>query len=162
MTLQEIQNYLKEHCVLVFEYKSVYYSLQKKGCLFRPIYSLTDTDNPPQKRNSLEALFTQICLHDGVYLREIKNQIKVPNWNDPSWLSYEAIRHDVVVYNQEIHFLYNEKYYWIAHSNNGISHFSDAFGNTQEFNSPRDLFEHARIDNKSLKDIWSQVVVAAC
>lgn len=50
MTLQEIQNYLKEHCVLVFEYKSVYYSLQKKGCLFRPIYSLTDTDNPPQKK----------------------------------------------------------------------------------------------------------------
>ena len=101
-------------------------------------------------------------MHDGVYLHDSKNQIKVPNWNDPSWLSYEAIRHDVVVYNQEIHFLYNEKYYWIAHSNNGISHFSDAFGNTQEFNSPRDLFEHARIDNKSLKDIWSQVVVDAC
>ena len=62
----------------------------------------------------------------------------------------------------EIHFSYNGKGYWIAHTSDGLSHLSDDLGNTQMFNSCRDLFENARIDGSTLEEIWGKVIVDSC
>ena len=158
MNLEEIKKYLDKHYFITFKYKEIYYSLQKRKRIF-PVYSLIDTDNAPQCRKSLKDLFTQVCLFDGTYLYEIEKYIKIPDWSDTSWLSYEAIRHAVIIYNNEVNFLYKEKSYWIAHLHNGIAHLSDNLGNTQYFNSNRDLFKFARIDKRSLKEIWGEVIV---
>ncbi len=162
MTIYDIINYLKEHSSLVFKYKSEYYSLQKKKSLFHSVYRLVGTDVPPQQRKSLEDLCEQVYISDDTLLCKAINYIEIPKWDDPAWASYEAVRHNVIVYNHEIHFLYNGRYYWIAHSHNGLSHLSDDLGNTQNFNSCRDLFENARIDGNTLKDIWGKVIVDAC
>lgn len=156
------KKYLKENFFLTFGYKSSCYSIQKRRSLFRTVYCLIDTDMPPQQFNSLESLFEQAHLHDGTILSEVGNCIEIPKLEDPFWLSYNTIRHNVIIYNNEIYFLYKERYYWIAHTDNGLSHLSDDLYNTQEFNSSRDLFDYARIDNKSLKEIWDEVVVYSC
>ena len=101
-------------------------------------------------------------ISDDTLLSKAITYIEIPEWNDPAWESYEAVRHNAIVYNQEIHFLYNGRYYWVAHSQNGRSHLSDESGNTQSFTSCRELFENARIDGYSLKDIWEKVTVVAC
>ena len=159
MTFQEIKDHLRKSDFLIFEYKSVCYSIQRKRSFFRSVYLLVDTDNPPQQRHSLEDLFTQVCLHNGTHLCDIENYIQMPSWDDSFWVSYEAIGYSAVIYQEEIYFRYKDMYYWIAHTANGTSHLTDDHGHTQEFNSRRDLFEYARIENKSLKEIWSEVVV---
>lgn len=154
-----MKQYLRQHYFLMFRYKSVYYSIQKKNELFRTVFYLIDADNPPIRRDSLDELFHQVQLHDGAFLSEIEAFIEVPAWNDCSWLCYEAIRHSVIVYNSEIEFYYKERHYWIAHTSNGKSHLSDNLGNVQYFNSPYDLFESARIGNKKLQEIWDEVII---
>lgn len=162
MKFQEMQEMLNKHGNLTFKYKSQYYSLKKIGTYFHPSYILVDADNPPQQETLLATLYCKACLRDGAHLCEVEDSIELRRDDDSSCLSYEAVRHDVVVFNTEVHFLYNKKYYWIAHSNNENSYLRDEFGNTQKFNSRRDLFEYARIEGKSLKEIWSEVVVDAC
>lgn len=162
MTKQEINNYLNKHCFLIFRYQSEYYSLQKSKSLFRPVYSLITIDKSLQQRNSLDELFEQVCICDNTLLIEAIKHMEIPNWDDPSWETYEAIRHVAIVYKNEIHFIYNQRGYWIAHTSEGLSHLSDEFGNTQSFDSCFDLFENARIDDHALKDIWNDVIVDAC
>jgi hypothetical protein len=116
----------------------------------------------PQQRDSLEELCNQVYIFEDTRLSKAIAYIEIPEWNDPAWESYEAVRHNVIVNNQEIHFLYNGRYYWVAHSHNGLSHLSDELGNSQSFASGRELFENARIDGYSLKDIWEKVTVDAC
>lgn len=162
MTMYDIKGYLKNHSSLVFKYNSEYFSLQKRNALFQPVYILVGTDMLPQQRDSLEELCNQVYISDGTHLSKAIAYIEIPECNDPAWESYEAVRHNVIVYNQEIHFLYNGRYYWVAHSDNGLSHLSDELGNSQCFTSGRELFENARIDGCSLKDIWEKVTVDAC
>ena len=159
MELYDLQKYFNKNFRLTFEYKSEYYSIWKTKRLFGVNYLLIDTDNPPQREKSLERLLLHGVVHDGAKLNEIKNHIEMIPWDSPLWESYEAIRHLIVLYNNEIHFMYKGIYYWIAHAPNGTSHLSDDFENTQTFDSSQDLFEHARIDKKSLKEIWPDVVV---
>ena len=162
MTIQEIKTYLKKHYFLIFRYKSKYYSLKRDQILLKPIYSLITTDMICQQRNSLEELCERVYIHKGTLLIEAIEHIDIPELNDPSWESYEAVRHSAIVYGIEIHFLYRGKGYWIAHTIDGLSHLSDDLGNTQAFNSCRDLFEDARIDGSTLEEIWEKVVVDVC
>ncbi len=162
MTMQEIKIYLKKYCYLVFIYQAECYSLKRSRCLFRTRYSLIATDTLPQQRNSLEELCEQVYICNGTLLIEAIKHMEIPGWDDPSWETYEAVRHSAIVYGNEIHFQYNRTGYWIAHTSEGSSHLSDDFGNTQNYNSCRELFEHARIDGHALKDIWENVIVDAC
>jgi len=162
MTIQEIKSYLKKHFFLLFRYNSEYYSFKRSHSLFCTQYSLVATDAPPYQRNSLEELCEQVFICDGTLLIEAIKHIEIPEWNDPSWKTYEAVRHSAIVYRNEIHFSYHGKSYWIAHTSAGLSHLSDDLGNTQTFNSCRDLFEDARIDGSTLEGIWEKVIIDAC
>lgn len=162
MTIQEIKIYLKKHYFLVFRYNSEYYTLKKSQSLFCPQYSLIATDALPHHHNSLEELCEQVYISNDTLLIEAIKHIEIPELNDPSWETYEAVRHSAIVYGNEIHFSYYGKSYWIAHTSDGLSHLSDDLGNTQRFNSCRDLFEEARIDGSTLEGIWKNVIVDAC
>lgn len=162
MTIKEIKLYLKKHFFLVFRYNSEYYSLKRNQSTFFPQYSLVTTDELHHQRNSLEELCEQVYLNDGTLLIEAIKYMEIPELNDPSWETYEAIRHSAIVYGNEIHFSYHKKNYWIAHTGDGLSYLSDDLGNTQKFNSCRDLFEDARIDDNTLECIWEKVNVDAC
>ena len=146
MTIDSISSCLKDHSSVVFRYNSEYYSLRKKNLLSRTAYILVGTDLSPQQRDSLEELCDQVYISDGIRLSAAFAEIEIPEWNDPAWESYEAVRHQVIVYHQEIHFCYQ----------------SNEQGNTQSFLSARALFENARIDGYLLKDIWKKVTVDAC
>ncbi len=162
MTIQEIKVYLKKHFFLVFRYNSEYYSLKRSQSLFRPQYSLIATDELPHQRNSLDELCEQVYISNGTLLIEAIKHMEIPELDDPSWETYGAVRHSAIVYGNEIHFSYNGKSYWIAHTSEGLSHLSDDLGNTQMFNSCRDLFENARIDDSTLEEIWEKVIVDSC
>lgn len=162
MTIQEIKNYFKKHFFLVFRYNSEYYTLKRSQSLFNPQYSLTATDGLPHWQNSLEELCEQVYMSNGTLLVEAIKHIEIPELDDLSWETYEAVRHNAIVHGNEIHFIYERRNYWIAHTHEGLSHLSDDLGNTQNFNSCRDLFEEARIDGNTLEDIWENVIVDAC
>lgn len=162
MTKQEIGSYLKKYSFMVFRYNSECYSLKRSRFLFSYRYGLIATDGEPCYRNSLEELFEQVYIGKDTLLIDAVKYIEIPEASDAFWETYEAVRHCAIIYGSEIHFSYNEKSYWIAHTCDGLSHLSDDFGNTQMFNSCRDLFEHARIEGDTLKDIWIKVVVDAC
>ena len=67
----------------------------------------------------MEELCDQVYISDGIRLSAAFAEIEIPEWNDPAWESYEAVRHQVIVYHQEIHFCYQSKYYWIAYARDG-------------------------------------------
>ena len=162
MTIQEIKNYLKKYSSLVFSYHSEYYSLMRSHSLFVLRYSLVATDAAPQQRKSLELLCTQASLGNGILLADAIRDIEIPDWSDPSWTSYEAVRHTAIIYGSEVHFLYHGIGYWISHDNDGAAYLSDDLGSTQRFRSCRDLFENARVEGSTLADIWKNVSVDAC
>jgi len=62
-------------------------------------------------------------------------------------LSFKAIREAVINIRSQVHFAYNDKYYWIAHFNEGV-HFTDDEGNSQLFKDAQSLFDHATIEGK--------------
>lgn len=163
MTIQEIKSYLKKHFFLVFRYNAKYYTIKRNPSFFTPQYSLTTTDGLPHWKNSLEELCEQVYMsNDGTLLVDAIKHIEIPELDDLSWEEYEAVRHNAIVHGNEIHFIYKQRTYWIAHTPEGISHLSDDLGNTQDFKSCRDLFEEARIDGNTLEDIWENVIVDAC
>ena len=159
VNILEIDNYLKKHFSLMFKYGSEYYSLKRYKSRFCPKYSFIATDEPPVERKSLEELCAQVYVGKNIPLSEVVIHIEIPDWNNPDWESYEAIRHIAVVYRDEIYFSYQEKTYWIAYSVDGTAHLSDDDGRTQTFSSCRDLFANAQIGGKSLAEIWKNVVV---
>lgn len=162
MTIQEIGIYLKKHNFLVFRYRSGYYSLVRHRSLFRTRYCLIATDALSEQRNSLEELCEQVYICEGTLLADAIGHMEIPKWDDPSFETYEAVRHNAIVHRNEIHFQYNQRYYWITHTPDGVAHFIDDLGNTQDFNSCRDLFAYARINGNTLLDIWCDVIVDAC
>ena len=162
MTIQEIEIYLKKHFFLVFRYDTKYYTIRRSQSLLNTQYYLIATDTLPHCQNSLEELCEQVYMSNGTLLAEAFKHIEIPEQNDPSWETYEAIRHSAIVNGNEIHFVYKQRHYWIAHTHEGLSHLSDDLGNTQYFNSCSDLFKDARIDGSRLEDMWKNVVVDAC
>ena len=162
MTIREIGIYLKKHNFLVFRYRSGYYSLVRRRSLFCTRYCLIATDALPEQRNSLEELCGQVFLCDGTLLADAIGYMEIPKWDDPSFETYEAVRHGAIVHGSEIHFRYKQRDYWITHTPDGVSHFIDYLGNTQDFNSCRDLFTDVRINGDPLRDIWCDVIVDAC
>lgn len=162
MTIREINEYLDKHFYLIFKYRNEYFSLQKSKALFHPMYSLIAPDKLYQQRESLVELCTQVCINDGILLIDAINYIEIPSWDDPSWETYEAVRHCAIVYKTEIHFIYDGRSYWITHTSDGLSLLSDDLGNAQCFNSCHELFECALIDGTSLMRIWEKVIVDSC
>ena len=121
MTIQEIKSYLKKHFFLVFRYKSEYYTLKRSQSLFNPQYSLVATDGLSHLKNSLEELCEQVYMSNGTLLVEAIKHIEIPEWDDLSWKTYEAVRHNAIVHRNEIHFVYKQRNYWIAHTQEGLS-----------------------------------------
>lgn len=160
MTIQEIKTYLEAQQFLVFKYQSEYYSLVKNSSLLSTSYRLIATDGDEQQQNSLEELCRRARI-GGVLFAEAIKHIEIQKWNDPIGETYEAIRHYSIVHGSEVHFFYHQRDYWIAFTPEGLSHLSDDLGNTQFFSSCHDLFEYARIDGKTLKEIWKDVFVDA-
>lgn len=161
MTIQEIKMYLQQHTFLVFCYRSEFYTLERRQSLFGFRYRFVTTNAMPQQRNSLEELCEQVCV-DGTLLMNVIQQAAIPEWSDPVWETYEAVRHNATVHGREIHFSYRGRDYWISHTKEGRSYLSDDFDNTQAFGSCRELFENARINGNTLKDIWGETIVDAC
>lgn len=163
MNYKKIKEILKAHNCLIFKYKSKYYSIRKIRRIFFTKYLLMDTDNLPQQYNSLSELYANACMHDGAHFSDVELIIEICDGEDYiNDLSFEAIRHDAVIYGKEIHFCYKNIGYWIAQTPNGIWHLTDEFGNSQEFYSCNHLFFDARIDNKSLKEIWDELDIDTC
>ena len=160
MTLHEIESYLRKNQQLLFKYRSEFYTIRKNRSFFRSRYSLITEDLSYQKK-SLEALCKEARICNDIVLVDAINDMIVPEEDDSVWETYEAIRHQVIVHGAEINFSYHGRNYWIAHTRNG-SHLSDELGNHQYINSRRELFEHARIDGKPLKDIWEEVTILSC
>ncbi len=163
MTIQEIGLHLKKYHSLTFRYGSMFYSIQRRR-FFRPVYSLIATDGIQGERHSLEELCEQVSICDDTLLSEAIKHIEIPEWQDPAWETYEAVRHSAIIYGNEVRFQYRKRWYWITYTNDGFSYLSneEEYGNAQCFSSCRDLFEKARIDGNSLKDIWGEVEVDAC
>lgn len=90
LTKQEIQCYLNKHTFLDFWYMSKIYTLEKSWTSRISRYSLIAADALPQWRNSLDELCEQVYIDEGILLRDALNNIKVPEFDDPSWESYEA------------------------------------------------------------------------
>ena len=103
MAIQEIKSYLKKHFFLVFRYNSEYYTLKRSQSLFNPQYSLVATDGLSHLKNSLEELCEQVYISNDTRLIEAIRHIEIPELNDPSWETYEAVRHSAIVYGNEIH-----------------------------------------------------------
>lgn len=161
MDMEGILKHLEKHYYLVFKYKLDYYTLQRKKVFFQTVYCLLSVDSPMQQQKSIEDLFKRAYVGDSLLI-DVLRFIEIPSWRDPAWTTYKAVRHNAIIHNSEIHFLYGKKDYWISHSLYGRSLLSDNLGNTQEFNSCRNLFDEARIDNKSLEEIWIDVIVDTC
>ena len=159
MTIHEIKVYLKKHYFIVFRYKSEYYTLRRSPSLFGSKYCLIATDALPHCSNSIEELCEQVYMSTGTLFKEAINDIEIFEDDDVSWGTYEAIRHIALVHGNEIHFLYNQRSYWITQPRKDLSELCDDLGNIQTFNSYRDLFKDARIDGYTLEDIWKYVIV---
>ncbi|MBR4743911.1 MAG: hypothetical protein IK082_06960 [Oscillospiraceae bacterium] len=162
MTILEIEMYLRRHHFLIFRFNNDYYTLKKTKSFIKTIYSLIPTDAPSQHGSTLEELCDNVMIENHTSLREAIQSIVVPDWNDSSWESFEAIRHCAIVHGSEIKFFYEGKDYWIAHVDSCSFHLSDNAGDTQVFASCRELFSCARINGKTLKEIWNNVIVDAC
>ncbi len=162
MTIQDLKTYFKKHYCLIFKYQSKYYSLVRSRSLFGDHYSLIATDAFYQQRDSIEELCEQIYICKDTLLIEAVKNIEIPKGDDSSWETYEAVRHSAIVHKNEIHFLYDQRDYWIVHTREGLSQLCDDLGDSQSFTSCKDLFEYARIGGKSLKDIWDEVIVDSC
>ena len=162
MTFFGIKMHLDKHHYLIFKYKSIVYSLQKKFSLFHSTYRLITTDCLCGQYKSLEDLFCNVYMGDGTLLMEAIDNIELHKWDDPMWEEYEVVRHCAIIYRNEIHFFYNEVSYWISHNNRQIACLSDDFGCSQSFATCYELFENARINGATLKAIWNEVIVDAC
>ncbi len=162
MTLSEIEKYLRKHRYLIFRYNNDYFTLRMTRPLFKTRYSLIPTDAPSQHRPTLEELCDNVIIDTDTSLRKAIQSIEMLDWNNSSWESFEAIRHCAIVHGTEIQFSYEGKDYWIAHTEDGLSHLSDEAGNTQFFGSCKELFSNARINGESLNDIWEKVIVKNC
>lgn len=159
MTIQEIKTYLKKSW-LEFKYGSKFYCITKERSLFATRYCLYAADWPPQRRNSLEELLEQVYISEDTLLIDAIEHIELPPWPESVMETYEGIRYFAIVCQCEINFVYNNgREYWITHPRKDLSGLYDDLGNAQEFRTASELFEKARIDGKTLQDIWEEVTV---
>ncbi|EYE87144.1 hypothetical protein Q428_15000 [Fervidicella metallireducens AeB] len=72
--------------------------------------------------------------------------------------SYEEFMEDVKM-GHEIEFIYHKVTYFITHDNRGwiLANINDK--TSQCFTNVEDLLENARIDSKSLSNVWTQVEI---
>ncbi len=162
MTLDGIEGLLKTRGFLVFLYCGKCYSLQMLKQNSGYVYRFIDANCSPTQDDSLENLVAHSCLDNGIILRACLNDIFIPSWNSPIWETYQAIRHCVIVYHQEVHFFFHDRSYWICFPSSGHACLNDDSGFQQEFDSATMLFEHARIEGQGLEKIWRYVSVDSC
>ena len=60
-------------------------------------------------------------------------------------------------WGEEFLFEYCGKRYWISQNSNGCYLTRESDGYSQDFKSAKDLFDNARIDGKTLLQIWKEI-----
>ena len=61
---------------------------------------------------------------------------------------------EIVAMGEEFDFIFEGEQYWISHNHDGyyLSRCSDSY--TQEFKTSDDLFRNARVNGKSIIELW--------
>lgn len=149
MIYLEVSAHLKDHPFLIFRVNSRYYSIHKSRRFF-PRYILRTAQGDSHAAPSLHSLL------DLQGVPPLQDARIVP-WGDPALDTYEGIRHLVTALGLEVRFRYHGECYWITHTDKGQALLSKETENPyQLFSSPKELFEKARLDGKSLAEIWSE------
>lgn len=150
MTYQEVSAYLKDHAFLIFRVNGRYYSIHKSRRLFSR-YILRTAQGDSHTAPSLHGLL------DPQGVPPLQDARIVP-WGDPALDTYEGIRHLVTALGLEVRFLYHGEFYWITHTKEGQALLSKEAENPYRlFPSPKELFEKAQLEGKSLEEIWAEV-----
>jgi len=81
------------------------------------------------------------------------------DWNN--YDKYDNFEYESIVkrvgWGEEFFFYYNGEMYWLAQTED-VRHLSkDDCTHSQEFKTTAELFEKARIDGKSLLEIWDEI-----
>ncbi|WP_099225416.1 hypothetical protein [Listeria costaricensis] len=63
-----------------------------------------------------------------------------------------------LAYGEEYNFYYKDEEYWISKNSVGNYLTQVSNGSTQEFKSSEELLEKARIEGKSILEIWHDIV----
>lgn len=151
MTYEEVSAYLKGRPFLIFLWKGRYYSIHKARRWLSLRYILCATQGESHDAPSLHDL---LSAHGVPSLQDAR----IVPWGDPALDTYEGIRHLVTVLGLEVRFLYHGGFYWITHTKEGQALLSKETENRyQLFSSPKELFEKARLEGKSLEEIWAEV-----
>ncbi|MBC2333773.1 hypothetical protein IBB74_14475 [Listeria welshimeri] len=61
-----------------------------------------------------------------------------------------------VGYGEEYNFYYKDKEFWISQNSDG-NYLTEVGGETQEFKNSEDLLNNARINGKSIREIWEEI-----
>ncbi|MBO0473169.1 hypothetical protein IGL98_002792 [Enterococcus sp. DIV0840] len=59
-------------------------------------------------------------------------------------------------YGEEYNFYYKDKEFWISQNSDG-NYLTEVDGETQEFKNSEDLLNNARINGKSIREIWEEI-----
>lgn len=59
-------------------------------------------------------------------------------------------------YGEEYNFYYKDKEFWISQNPDG-NYLTEVSGETQEFKNSEDLLNNARINGKSICEIWEEI-----
>lgn len=69
-------------------------------------------------------------------------------------MDYQEIK-ERIGWGEEFLFYYKSEKYWISQS--GTKHYLTRATETQEFLTTEDLFQNARVDGKTLIEIWDDI-----
>ncbi len=59
-------------------------------------------------------------------------------------------------YGEEYNFYYKDAEFWISQNDDG-NYLTEVGGTTQIFKSAEELLENAKIDGKTIQDIWEEI-----
>jgi hypothetical protein len=59
-------------------------------------------------------------------------------------------------YGEEYNFFYKGKEFWISQNSDG-NYLTEVNGKTQEFKNAEDLLHNARINGKTIQEIWAEI-----
>ncbi|WP_421503011.1 hypothetical protein [Enterococcus faecalis] len=63
---------------------------------------------------------------------------------------------DSIAYGEEYNFLYKGKEFWISQNSEG-NYLTEVGGETQSFKNSQELLANARINGKTIEDIWEDI-----
>lgn len=63
---------------------------------------------------------------------------------------------DSIGYGEEYNFHYKDKEFWISQNSDG-NYLTEVGGETQAFKNSEDLLNNARINGRSIREIWKEI-----